>query len=303
MKEKYKLPENLTHDMGGEGDNLDGRMRNVLELLEEAPLASLTTVLDISAGKGQVLKWFSQRGKKCTGIGLEIESYGANLKEFKEKHDIDVVEGAIEKMPFPKKSFDGVVMSHILEHCPNIGLALAETKRVLADNGWLFIFVPPHEDRIAGGHIATGWNIGQLMYVLLVNGFDVKNGRFIKYGYNICGFVQKNKRPLPPLRHDQGDVYILQKEGFFPAPIKTADGQNDGYFGDIKSINWNPESKIIQKIKGVPKNNNKILYAIKISLFNISKHIPERVKDVLSLLLSNRKNDGNNTINPEILRG
>lgn len=301
--EKYKLPESFSHDMGGENDTLDGRMTNVLELLEEAPLDSLNNFLDIGAGKGQILKWLSNKGKKCTGIGLEIDSYGANLKELKNKYDIEVVESGVEKMPFPDQSFDGIVMSHVLEHCPNIGLALREVKRVLKDDGWLFIFVPPHDDRVTGGHIAMGWNIGQLMYVLVASGFDIKAGKFIAYGYNICGFVQKNKRSLPAIRYDQGDIHILQKAGFFPAPIETADGQKDGFFGNIKSINWNPNSKIIQKIKGVPKNDSAILYAIKILLFQISKYIPERLKDVLALLLSNRKNDINNRINPEVLKG
>lgn len=35
-------------------------------------------------------------------------------------------------------------------------------------------------------HISIGWNVGQLMYVLLLNGFDVAAGRFIEHGYNVC---------------------------------------------------------------------------------------------------------------------
>ncbi len=299
---KYNLPNTFGHNMGGEGDNLDGRMTNILELLEEAPLELLTTFLDIGAGKGQLLKWLAKKGKKCTGVGLEIDSYGANLDELK-IGGIEIIPASVEKMPFQNKSFDAVIMSHILEHCPNVGLALDEAKRILNDDGWLFVFVPPHDDRVTGGHIAMGWNIGQLMYVLVTNGFDVKNGRFIRYGYNICGFVQKSRHSLPPLRHDQGDIHILNSEGFFPAPIETSDGAHDGFYGNIKSINWNPESKIIARIKGVPKNNNKILYIIKVLLFNFSKYIPERWKDVLTLLLSNRKTDANNTTNPKVLKG
>ena len=118
-QEKYKLPENLTHDMGGAGDALDGRMTNVLELLEEAPLGSLDTFLDIGAGKCQLLKWLSKKGKKCTGIGLELESYGADLKDLKQQWNIDVVEAEVEKMPFPDNSFDAVIMSPILQPCPH----------------------------------------------------------------------------------------------------------------------------------------------------------------------------------------
>ena len=211
MKNKYVLPKSFPLNMGGVGEKLDERMKNIFELLEEAPLARLNTFLDIGMGKGQILKWLSEKEKTCTGIGIEIESYGARAEELKQKYGINIVEGNAEKMPFKDKSFDGIIMSHILEHCFNIELILKEARRVLSDDGWLFIFVPPHENIVCAGHLNAGWSVGQLMYVLLVNGYDVKNGKFIQYGYNICAFVQKNKIPLPPCAGTKA-IYIYYKK-------------------------------------------------------------------------------------------
>lgn len=302
-KEKYTLPTSITKNMGGDDDKLDTRLANVIEILEEAPLNSLSTFLDIGMGKGQILKWLSEKGKKCTGTGIEMESYGVEIENLRKQYGIESVECSVENMPFPDKSFDAVIMSHVLEHCPNIGDALSEVRRVLKDNGWLFIFVPPDEDKVLAGHLSVGWNIGQLMYVLLVNKFDVKNGKFIKYNYNVCGLVKKNNQPLPPIRGDRGDIQILQREGLFPVSIETEDGLNDGFYGNIKSVNWNPDSKIVKKISKLPANQNIALNVTKKLLFNLSKHIPDRVKDMLILLTKHRKSDSNNTINPEILRG
>lgn len=302
-KEKYILPEDITQNMGGEGDQLDTRMTNIIEILEEIPMDSLSTFLDIGMGKGQISKWLSKKGKKCTGTGIEMASYGVEIKDLKKNYNIESVECSIETMPFPDKSFDVVIMSHILEHCQNVGNALSEVRRVLKDNGWLFVFVPPDEDRVLAGHLSVGWNIGQLMYVLLINKFDIKSGKFIKYNYNVCGLVQKNIIPLPQIRGDRGDIHILQKQGLFPLPIKTKDGLNDGFYGNIKSINWYADSKILKKISRLPTNDNKILNIIKVFLFKLSKYIPERVKDMLKLLISHRKSDSNDIVNPTVLKG
>lgn len=305
MAVKYELPENISPEMGGTIENFDNRMTSVMELLNEASLESLTDFLDIGVGKGQIIKWLAQKGKTCTGIGLELNSYDANLDELNKKYDIKFIECGIENVPVPDNSFDGIIMSHVLEHCHNVGLALVEVKRLLRPGGWLFIFVPPHENLVCAGHIATGWNIGQLMYVLLLNGFDIKNGRFIKYGYNICAFVQKSNIPLPPLRGDKGDIYILQKNNLFPLPIKSRDGFDDCYYGDIKSINWPLDSEILKKISAQENNFTKKSYFL-FSNF-LSAILPKKIKQALSRLLikSGRILNGeetNNKINPKILK-
>ena len=94
--------------------------------------------------------------------------------------------------------------------------------------------------------------MGQLMYVLLLNGFDVRSGSFIEYGYNVCGFVRRSERTLPELRFDQGDISVLAKGGYFPLPIEADSGDN--FNGSIKAINW-PD---ISNYKfGVQKNSIK----------------------------------------------
>ncbi len=110
-------------------------------------------------------------------------------------------------------------MSHVLEHCHNAGQALQEVRRVLADNGRLFIFVPPYTTYVCSGHVSTGWNVGELLYVLLLNGFDVRAGHFVEYGHSVCGFVRKASVALPALRGDRGDIRILAESGLFPLPV------------------------------------------------------------------------------------
>jgi len=296
-QKKYQLPEKIPTDMGGVGDALDPRMSKIFEIMNEAPIEGLRNFLDIGMGQGQLLKWLAKKGKTCTGIGLEIDTYGAEMTELK-KLEVKIVEADAEKLPFPVASFDGVIMSHTLEHCLNTGIVLSEAKRVLKDSGWFFVFVPPYDSKICSGHVNTGWNIGQLMYVLLLNGFDVKHGRFIRYGYNVAGFVQKEKRELPPLRYDRGDISILAKNGFWPADIQSSKKDNDSFYGDIISVNWDPKSKILPKTR-------------RTFFEKLVKKLPARIRKMLGYRFSRfsklAKNglleESNNTINPKILKG
>jgi SAM-dependent methyltransferase len=224
--------------MGGDINQPDERMTHVLRLLEYAPLDNVTSIVDIGMGKGQIAFWLAHRGKNVTGTGLEMDSYGVDVDALKEQN-IRLVECPIEKMPFDDRQFDAAVMSHVLEHCANVGLALGEVRRVLKPNGWLFLFLPPTDDLVCAGHVSVGWSIGQIMYVLLLNGFDVKHGQYIEYGYNVCAFVQKTGAQLPPLRMDRGDIRVLHDR--FPLPIRSHDSYNDGFFGRIAAVNWPDE--------------------------------------------------------------
>jgi SAM-dependent methyltransferase len=215
----------------------DTRVADILAVLEYAPFRADDVVLDIGMGDGRIAQAVAPRVRRVVGTGLKMQSYAMPRAELR-THHIDVAECVAERLPFADGQFGAIVMAHILEHCPNVGLALSEVRRVLAADGTLCVFVPPHETVVAAGHVSIGWSIGQLLYVLLLNGYDVKQGRFIRLGYNVCAFVRKELRPLPPLRHDRGDIRTLAADGRFPLPVATRDGRNDAFSGDLQALNW-----------------------------------------------------------------
>lgn len=272
----YKLPENIKANMGGENGLIDERLSQVFDLLESIDFGCNMTVLDIGMGKGQIAKWFYEKGHSVTGTGLFFDSYNIEPELIHNKK-ISIIECSVENMPFKDHSFDVIIMSHVLEHCSNIGIALMEVRRVLSSNGILCIFLPPHDDFVCSGHISMGWNVGQLMYTLLVNGFEVKSGKFVQYGYNVAGVVQKNSLELPPLRGDRGDIHILSEGGFWPLPVKSKDGLNDNFYGKVRSINWNIEKLVEKEYLNQTFINKLILKLIKIT--------PSRIKFILSVKL------------------
>lgn len=198
------------------------------DLIKATDNINFTTVLDVGLGKGGASLHFASNGKKVTALGLAIDSYTTD-KRVLNNQNISIQETLFENYT-TKKKFDAILFSHVLEHTQNVGFFLNKAYSLLNDNGWLFVMVPPYKNYIVGGHVSNGWNMGQLIYNLLLNGFDVKNGHFITYGYNICAFVSKSNQPLPQLRMDNGDLELLQDL----MPVKLT--QNT--YAKIESINW-----------------------------------------------------------------
>lgn len=233
---EYGKPDYLQNDYIG--DELDKRLSTIVRMLRQAPLDRLNTFLDVGMGQGQLTKWLSEQGKKVTGTGMALASYGAQYDDLRQKYGVRIEECSAEQMPFPDKSFDAVLMSHVIEHCGNVQSVLQEARRLLNDDGYILIIAPPHADTVFSGHVSVGWSVGQLMYLLLINGFDVKNGQFAQIGWNVAGFCPKLLSPLPPLRGDEGDIHILNEHDLFPLPVNNVNGSHDYFDGTIRSLNW-----------------------------------------------------------------
>jgi SAM-dependent methyltransferase len=265
-------------------------MRGVLELLRHAPLETFETVLDVGVGQGQVARFLASRGKKVTGTGIAMHSYAADSENLR-KAGVALVECPAHRMPFADGSFDAVVMSHVLEHCPSVGDALREVRRVLVPGGLLMVFVPPNNHFVSAGHLSMGWNVGQLVYTLLAAGFDVREGQFVEYERSVCAFVHRTDRSLPPLRGDRGDIQVLGEAGLLPLPVRTADGFNDGFWGKVRCVNW-------------PKARSHVALGWRI-YGALLGWLPERIRTLLARVLSRAADEAsmNLFVNPKRFRG
>ena len=194
-----------------------------LDLISQSLHYHFSNILDIGAGTGWVSDIFLQHGKKVAATFLIANSPSKGV------HNLGAV--PIDDMSVIKSgSFDAIWASHVLEHTPNPGKALSECHRILQENGYLFLSVPPFKHNVVGGHLSTGWNIGIMVYLLSIFGFDVREGSFIKHGYNIAAFVRKSIRPDISLEFSQNDMPLLKK--YLP------DWIHQNVYGNVKSYNW-----------------------------------------------------------------
>lgn len=196
-------------------------------LLASLPYQEFDSVLDIGTGNGYSAEYFAERGKEVTATVLGEDKWGRPSGG-----DVEYVQANVESLPFRDGKFDAVWCSHVLEHVRYPGVAFEEVRRVLNDEGRLFVSVPPFKPLVVGGHLNTGWTPGQLMYVLLRNGFAVRDGAFFYRGYNVHGRATKMsdeefERLKGKLSYDGDELENLKE--YFP-PEAAAEIEQDGYF-------------------------------------------------------------------------
>lgn len=215
-----------------------------IDLINEALTYEWDTVLDIGAGTGWISEIFASHGKKVHTTFLTAENTSSSVVDLGQQ-DITCMDKIADE------TYDAVWASHVLEHTLNVGQALSEIRRVLKPNGWLFLMVPPFKPNVVGGHVSVGWNLGILVYVLALAGFNVREGCFIQHGYNVTAFIKKGNLIDVKLDHDTGDIEKLTP--FFPDSANIFHGFN----GNLEKINWvwttNPRHKNKPRIFRITK--------------------------------------------------
>lgn len=93
--------------------------------------------LDVGCGKMPYRQYILENSMVKEYTGLDIENaitYDENIKPD--------VEWDGEHMPFEDDSYDTVMATEVLEHCPDPGVTITEIHRVLKNDGLIFITVP-----------------------------------------------------------------------------------------------------------------------------------------------------------------
>jgi len=105
------------------------------------------SILEAGCGAGRVVFKLSHHATSSFIIGIDFSSTACiHAKEQSKKYsytfNTDFVIGDIRSLPFKASSFDFVLSLGVIEHFKNPNLLLAEMKRVLKNQGKLFLETP-----------------------------------------------------------------------------------------------------------------------------------------------------------------
>jgi SAM-dependent methyltransferase len=166
--EIYPEPRTSGHD------GLTARMAAMV-----APrLSPGASILDVGAGQGPALEWFTARGFSPLGIALGEDDVSACLAAGFRCERMDQ-----NALTFPDGAFDCVWARHVLEHSPIPLFTLTEFARVLQPQGILYVEVPAPDT--ACGHDLNNANhysvFGRRMWQSLIQraGFEILESREI----------------------------------------------------------------------------------------------------------------------------
>ena len=119
--------------------------RAVLETLGPRPVRSL---IDLGTGTGRMLGLLSPRAERATGLDSShamLSVARANL-ERQGLNRIELRQGDIHAPPFPRASFDLVVVHQVLHYLDDPARALREAARLVAPGGRLLVVdFAPHD--------------------------------------------------------------------------------------------------------------------------------------------------------------
>ena len=165
------------------------------DFLKKLPLHTGMEVLDIGSGYGFHSRHFAAQGCVTTALTFHAPP---ELVASAAQDGYRLIAGDMHQLPFPDASFDLVWSHHSLEHSHCSPALLREWYRVARPGGWLAVTVPPHKNDIVSGHFHTGWNVGQLLYLTGVAGFDLRAGFFLEEGYNVRALVARPAQDIDP---------------------------------------------------------------------------------------------------------
>jgi len=117
-----------------------GPIKEIAELSSVMTLRKIPNgkLLDVGCGNGGFLSKMRELGWNVVGI----EPDGQAVKVARETFGLDVHEGTVEEIGFPKDTFDAITMNHVIEHVLNPISTLKECYRVLKPGGKLVIVTP-----------------------------------------------------------------------------------------------------------------------------------------------------------------
>jgi SAM-dependent methyltransferase len=152
-----------------------------VRLLREALTLEIETVADCAVGSGHHAIAFLSQGKSVIGI----DTSPAKISHPRYRHVQERIEN-IDLVPV-----DLVWSSHTLEHVENPGLFLSTMRRWIKPGGWLAIAVPPGpSEYFHVGHLST-WTPANLMYHLVVSGWNCKEAKWYTEDWDIAVLIQK----------------------------------------------------------------------------------------------------------------
>lgn len=114
-----------------------GRRRIVCDELAQLPTGPQVRVLDAGCGSGRLLDELRDYGH-VTGLDLNPDS----VEIARSRGHEDVVQGPVERLPWPDETFDLVISLDMVEHTADDRVTLRELRRVTKPGGKFLMTVP-----------------------------------------------------------------------------------------------------------------------------------------------------------------
>ena len=141
MAEFYKTSERYAHQQASHSPAYFNRF---LEVLDDVLTQPNLRVLEVGAGSAAVMHTFLGRRSDARAVALELSPASIDATTRGRNPALRAVAGNALELPFRSRSLDAIVAFEVLEHLPDVALALDEMLRVVRRPGHIIIGLPNH---------------------------------------------------------------------------------------------------------------------------------------------------------------
>ncbi len=135
LSQRVHDSEAYTNDQVVKREFFRRRAHRLLERVEK--LIPPSRLLDVGCAIGTELAVGQERGWRVTGAELSESSI-----RIAQAAGFDVRSAPLSEIVFPSRSFDLITMNHVLEHVAHTPSFMREVRRILSNDGLLFISLP-----------------------------------------------------------------------------------------------------------------------------------------------------------------
>jgi len=141
MADFYKSSERYAHQQSSHTVAYFSRLLGVIDaVLTQSNLR----VLEVGAGSAGVMRAFLERRRDAKAVAMELSPASLRAMASDAPPGLRAVAGNALELPFRTGSLDAVVAFEVLEHLPDVALALDEMLRVVRRPGHIIIGLPNH---------------------------------------------------------------------------------------------------------------------------------------------------------------
>jgi SAM-dependent methyltransferase len=141
MAEFYKNSEQYAHQQSSHTLAYFSRLLAVLDAVLTQPNLR---VLEVGAGSAAVMRAFLARRQDAKAVAMELSPASLRVAASDAAPGLRAVAGNALELPFRSGSLDAVLAFEVLEHLPDVALALDEMLRVVRRPGHIIIGLPNH---------------------------------------------------------------------------------------------------------------------------------------------------------------
>lgn len=137
----YKSSDRYAHQQGTHSQAYFARLLSVIDAVLTQPNPS---VLEIGAGSAVTMHKFLATHRNGRAVAMELSPVSIRAAMQGGPSSLRAIAGNALQLPFLDRSFDAVVAFEVIEHLPDVAVALEEMLRVVRRPGHIIIGLPNH---------------------------------------------------------------------------------------------------------------------------------------------------------------